>query len=61
MAAEPAPKPMTASQRLAAALGRPAPAPMTEEQIRDFEARQDAVDAEIERMYGGGPQRATAA
>ncbi|MGN9910118.1 hypothetical protein ACTMTJ_21445 [Phytohabitans sp. LJ34] len=44
--------PMTASQRLAAALGRPRPEPLSGERLRDFERRQDEVDAEIERRYG---------
>lgn len=50
---------LTASQRLAAALGRPAPRPLTDIERREFEAAQDRVDAEIERLYGAG--RAAAA
>ena len=41
-----------ASERLAAALGRPAPQELSETEARDFERRQDEVDAQIERIYG---------
>jgi len=40
---------------LAAALGRSAPAPLTEDQIQDLERRQDEVDAQIEARYGQRP------
>jgi hypothetical protein len=43
---------LTASQRLAAALGRPAPRPLTDAELADLEARQDAADREAERLYG---------
>lgn len=46
---------MSASQRLAAALGRPVARPLSETEARDFEHRQDAVDAEIERIYRQRP------
>jgi hypothetical protein len=46
------------SARLAAALGRPAPPPLTPEQRADFERRQDAADAEVERIYGLGQTHA---
>lgn len=45
-------RPQTASQRLAAALGRPAPRELSETELRDFERRQDEVDARIEAIYG---------
>lgn len=41
----------TASQRLAAALGRPAPRPLSDDQLAEFDAEQDALDAEVERIY----------
>jgi hypothetical protein len=41
----------TASQRLAAALGRPAPRPLTDTERREFEAAQDRLDADIARLY----------
>jgi hypothetical protein len=42
----------TASERLAAALGRPAPAPLTGERLRRFEEAEDRADAEARRIYG---------
>lgn len=45
-----APQP-TASQRLFAALGRPAPAPLTEAERRRWEADQDAADAKATEIY----------
>jgi len=45
-------RPLTASQRLALALGRPLPEPMSEQEIREFEAREDEVDAAISHRYG---------
>jgi hypothetical protein len=43
---------MTVSQRLAAALGRPAPRPLSETEAADLERRQDEADAAAERLYG---------
>jgi hypothetical protein len=48
---------LTASQRLAVALGRPIPPPPTEEQIRAYEAANAKAEAEAERLYGGGADR----
>jgi hypothetical protein len=48
-------QPLTASQRLALAMGRPIPQPMTEKEIREWEAKQDKIDAEIERFYRDEP------
>jgi hypothetical protein len=50
--------PLTASQRLAAAMGRPFPKPLTEEQSREFEARPDRADEEAARIYGPPPPSA---
>lgn len=49
---------MSASERLAQALGRPLPPPMTAEQRADWEARQDAADDEATRIYGTGARAA---
>lgn len=51
---EPAPERLTASQRLAKALGRPIPPPPTEAELRAWEAQQDRADDEIARFYGLG-------
>ncbi|BCJ65109.1 hypothetical protein GCM10009779_64560 [Polymorphospora rubra] len=40
----------TASQRLAAALGRPAPAPLTAEEAAEWERIQDQADAELSEL-----------
>jgi 3-methyladenine DNA glycosylase AlkC len=40
------------SERLAIALGRPAPRDLTADELADLEARQDAADREAERLYG---------
>jgi hypothetical protein len=45
--------PPTASQRLAHALGRAAPEPLTADESLAFEAAQDRADAEAERLWGG--------
>ena len=42
----------TTSHRLAAALGRPAPEPLTPSESAAFEAAQDRADAEAERIWG---------
>jgi hypothetical protein len=44
--------PLSASERLAAALGRHPARKLSETELRDFERRQDEVDAQIERLYG---------
>lgn len=49
---------MSASERLALALGRPLPPLMTAEQRADWEARQDAADDEAARIYGAGTRAA---
>ncbi|BCJ65120.1 hypothetical protein [Polymorphospora rubra] len=46
------PAEMRASERLAAALGRPAPEPLTPEELAEFEAQQDRVDAALLEAYG---------
>jgi hypothetical protein len=51
MPADDAPQ-LTASQRLAAVLGKPAPAPLGENERREWEAVQDRADADAERIYG---------
>jgi len=45
-------EPLTASQRLAAALGRPVPRKLTPAEAEAFEAAQDQADAEAERIWG---------
>lgn len=44
--------PQTVSERLASALGRPAPRKLTEIERADLERRQDEADAGAERLYG---------
>lgn len=44
--------PRTASERLAAALGRPAPRKLAAAERAGLERRQDAADADAERVYG---------
>jgi hypothetical protein len=46
------PAPLTASESLAKALGRPVPPPLTGERLRAWWAAQKEVDAELERRYG---------
>lgn len=46
------PEHLTASQRLAAALGRPAPEPLTDAERAALEIAQDRADAEAERIWG---------
>jgi hypothetical protein len=46
----PAKKP-TASERLAAAMGRPVPPPMTDEERREFREKMAREDEEIRRFY----------
>jgi len=59
MASDPVPAERpNAAQRLAAALGRPAPRPLSAAERADLERRQDAADAELERIYGLGQTRA---
>lgn len=50
---EPVPQRLTASQRLAVAMGRPIPPPPTEEDRRAWEAKQDEADREVWRLYVG--------
>lgn len=52
MATDETPERLTASQRLAKALGRPLPPPPTAEQLREWEAVQDLADEEVARFYG---------
>lgn len=40
------------------ALGIPVPEPLTAAERADLERRQDAADAEVERIYGLGQTRA---
>ena len=42
----------TASERIAEALGRPAPRPLTDEEEREFWAEQARIDEELARRYG---------
>jgi hypothetical protein len=42
----------TASQRIAEALGRPAPRPLTDEEEREFWAEQARIGEELVRRYG---------
>ncbi|GAB1641423.1 hypothetical protein KRMM14A1259_18460 [Krasilnikovia sp. MM14-A1259] len=42
----------TAAQRLALALGRPAPESLTADELAALEAAQDRADAEAERVWG---------
>jgi len=42
----------TAAERLATALGRAAPPPLDESELRAFEATQDRADEEALRIYG---------
>ena len=48
---EPA-KRLTASQRLAVAMGRPIPPPPTEAELRAWKAAEDRAVAEAARFYG---------
>jgi hypothetical protein len=43
---------LTASQRLALALGRTAPEPLSADELEALEAAQDRADAEAERVWG---------
>lgn len=49
---------MPASARLAAALGRDVPDPLTQVERRVWDERQDAADRELERLYQLGQSRA---
>jgi hypothetical protein len=44
--------PPTAAERLALAVGRSAPSPLSESELRAFEAAQDRADTEALRIYG---------
>jgi hypothetical protein len=46
------PPAISASDRLAAALGRPPTPPPTEEEWRELQAELDRANAEAERLYG---------
>jgi hypothetical protein len=48
----------TAAERLATAVGRSAPAQMSEPELRAFEAAQDHADEEAARIYGRRGQAA---
>lgn len=41
-----------AAQRLALALGRPAPEPLSADELATLETAQDRADAEAERVWG---------
>jgi hypothetical protein len=43
---------LAASQRLARALGRDVPEPLTPDELATLEAAQDRADAEAERVWG---------
>jgi len=49
---ETAPEPLTAAQRLAAALGQAAPLPLSADELAELEAAQDRADAEAELIWG---------
>jgi hypothetical protein len=51
---------LTASQRLALALGLPIPEPMTEDEIRELNAELDREDEEIRRFYRERNRRSAA-
>ncbi|MFY1652410.1 hypothetical protein ACN27J_16130 [Solwaraspora sp. WMMB762] len=46
------PGPLTAAQRLAAALGQAAPLPLSTDELAELEAAQDRADADAERIWG---------
>ncbi|GAB1692726.1 hypothetical protein [Krasilnikovia sp. M28-CT-15] len=43
---------LTAAQRLAMVLGRPAPEPLNADELAALEAAQDQADTEAERVWG---------
>ncbi|MFV2084246.1 hypothetical protein [Micromonospora sp. LOL_021] len=49
---ETAPEPLTAAQRLAAALGQAPPLPLGADELAELEAAQDRADAEAELIWG---------
>jgi hypothetical protein len=52
------PPELPASARLAAALGRAVPAPLSEVERRVWDERQDQADRELERLYRLGQRAA---
>jgi|KBSMisStaDraftv2_1062788.scaffolds.fasta_scaffold1570163_1 hypothetical protein len=48
----------TAVERLAIAMGRPVPRPLTEAEERELEAKMDAADEEAARFYGSSRESA---
>ncbi|MDG4764509.1 hypothetical protein O7632_10385 [Solwaraspora sp. WMMD406] len=49
---ETTPEPLTAAQRLAAALGKPLPLPLSADELAELEAAQDRADADAELIWG---------
>jgi hypothetical protein len=47
--------PPTAVERFLAAIGKPAPPPLTEAQLAAIEEAERRADEEIERLYGPPP------